>query len=78
MTGTLMIVAGTILTIGSVITGYYFISHGCSLEGASGCQASTAKLISELMISDSGIFFWLAWVIGIFLIWGGIRLRGRG
>lgn len=77
MTGTLMIVAGAILTIGSVITGYYVISQGCALEGASGCEASTARLISDLMIADTGIFFWMAWVIGVFLIWGGIRLRGR-
>lgn len=75
MLGILMIVVGLLLTAGSIAVGYYVVSLGCAMSGASGCQASAIELISELMIADEGIFFWLAWVIGVFLIWGGMRLR---
>ena len=78
MLGTLLIIMGIVLTAGSIGVGYYLISLRCSMEGAAGCQASLVKLISDLMIANEGIFFWLAWVIGIFLIWGGMRLRARG
>lgn len=73
-----MIIAGAVLTVGAILAGYYVVSLGCAMDGASGCEASAIELISGLMIADEGIFFWLAWVVGIFLIWGGMRLRGRG
>lgn len=77
MLGLFMIIAGAALTLGSLLVGYYVISLRCASEGASGCDAGIIELISGLMIADTGIFFWLAWVVGVFLIWGGMRLRGR-
>ena len=74
MLGITMIAIGALLAAGSVGVGYYLITAGCGV----GCDAGAAKLISALMISDQGIFFWLAWVAGIFLIWGGSRLRAQG
>lgn len=74
MLGTTMIAIGVLLAVGSIGVGYYLITAGCSV----GCDAGTVKLISALMISDEGIFFWLAWVAGIFLVWGGSRLRAQG
>ena len=78
MLGTTMIVMGVALAAGSIVAGYYLISAGCATGSASGCQASAIELISELMISNEGLFFWLAWVVGVFLIWAGIRLRVPG
>lgn len=75
MLGLFMILAGVTLTLGSLLAGYYVISSRCSLEGAPGCDAGVIELISGLMIADEGIFFWLAWVVGVFLIWGGMRMR---
>jgi len=75
MLGTIMIVAGLVLIAGSLVTGYLFAFGRCDIGAATGCEAGSARLISDLMISDIGIFFWLAWVIGVFLIWGGLRLR---
>ncbi|NYT22965.1 hypothetical protein H0A73_05075 [Alcaligenaceae bacterium] len=77
MLGTTMIVMGMILAVGSIVAGYYLISVGCATGAASGCQAGAIELISGLMISNEGIFFWLAWVGGIFLIWGGVRVKAR-
>lgn len=71
-----MIIAGAVLILGAVLAGYYVISLRCAMDGASGCEAGVIELISGLMIADDGIFFWLAWVVGIFLIWGGMRVRG--
>lgn len=73
MLGTTMMVIGVVLCAGSIGVGYYLISAGCTI----GCDASTAKLISALMISDEGIFFWLAWVAGVFLVWGGSRIKAQ-
>lgn len=75
MLGTIMIVAGLALFAGSLVTGYLLAFKGCAPGEAPECEAGSARLISDLMISDIGIFFWLAWVIGVFLIWGGLRLR---
>jgi len=77
MLGTILIMMGVALAAGSIVAGYYFISLACTTNSASGCQASAIDLISELMISNEGIFFWAAWVVGLFLVWGGMHLRAR-
>lgn len=76
MPGNLMILAGALLIIGSIAAGFYQISIKCSQADPSGCEESVVDLISALMIANEGIFFWLAWVAGIFLIWGGMRAKG--
>lgn len=73
MLGNTMIAIGVLLIAGSSAIGYYLITAGCSV----GCDADAAKRISALMIADEGIFFWLAWVAGVFLIWGGSRQRAQ-
>jgi len=77
MLGTLLIVAGSILAIGSIVSAFYLVSLGCSMGGASGCDRDGIDLLAELMASNDGLLFWAAWVIGLFLIWGGMRLRAR-
>lgn len=71
----LMILAGTAFILGALIAGGYVISLGCNTPDAAGCHDNLIDSIAALMIADSGILFWLAWVIGIFLIWGGMRIR---
>jgi len=78
MIGTTMIVMGIALAAGSIVAGYLIISQDCAIDGAPGCDAGIIELISRLMISDTGLFFWLAWVAGVFLIWGGVRFRSAG
>ena len=73
MLGTVLILLGVALASGSIISGYYFVSTQCAIQDT--CQDGFIKLLSGMMIADEGIFFWLAWVIAVFLIWGGIRLR---
>lgn len=77
MLGSLMIIAGLLLTIGAVLTGYRLGSSACVPEDNVGCPTGFIERLSAMMIADEGIFFWLAWVAGIFLIWGGMRLRAR-
>lgn len=77
MLGTILIAMGVFLLIGTVVAAYWLISLGCAMGGASGCEAGTVELLSDLMISNEGIFFWAAWVVGVFLVWGGMQLKGR-
>ncbi|MFA7670423.1 MAG: hypothetical protein WCX93_13850 [Burkholderiaceae bacterium] len=77
MLGTLFILLGAGLIAGMLVAGYYLASLACAASGANGCDKSILELISGLMIANEGILLWAAWVIGIFLIWGGMRLRAR-
>ncbi len=76
MLGSLMIITGLVLMVGALFTGYQLSGRECGPESAPGCPAGFIERLSAMMIADEGIFFWLAWVAGIFLIWGGLRLRG--
>lgn len=77
MLGIIMLATGSVLMAGALVTGYHAAISACSRDAAGGCQESFIRLMSDLMISDSGILYWLAWVIGIFLIWGGMRMKKR-
>lgn len=68
-----MIVIGSLLALGSLALAYHLISLACP----AGCETSLIRLISDMMIADKGIIFWLAWVSAVFLIWGGTRLKSR-
>ena len=77
MLGTILIVLGAILIVGSIVVGYYVAFIACATAIASGCQDNAIDSIAQLMISNQGMLYWLAWVVGIYLIWGGVRLQSR-
>lgn len=77
MLGTLLIVLGALLIVGSIVAGYYVAFIACTTAIASGCQDNAIDSIAQLMISNQGMLYWLAWVVGIYLIWGGVRLQSR-
>ncbi len=78
MSGTLLLVLGAALLVASVAAGYWAIEASCAAGNAVMCEAGIIDQIGQLMISDAGLLFWLAWVAGIFLIWGGMRLKAVG
>ena len=71
----LVIGTGAAFILGALLVGWYVTVQRCEQPEASGCHDNWVDAISALMIADSGILFWLAWVTGIFLIWGGMRIR---
>lgn len=77
MLGTLLIILGVGLIAGMFVAGYHLAALECASSGTHGCDKNILELISGLMIANEGILLWAAWVIGIFLIWGGMRLRAR-
>ena len=75
MLATLMTFAGALFILGAVLAAGLIITGDCEIPGTPSCQDNIIDALSALMIADSGILFWLAWVIGIFLVWGGMRLK---
>lgn len=78
MTGTLFLLLGAALLLGSVFAGYWVMNAQCESGSTPACEAGIIEQVSQLMISDTGLLFWLAWVAGVFLIWGGMRLKSVG
>ena len=78
MLGNLLILMGVISIAGMFAGGYQLAALHCAKEGAAGCDRSFLETISALMIADEGLLLWAAWVVGVFLVWGGLRLRARG
>lgn len=74
MIGMLLIIGGVALVVASAVGGYVFIANRCGTTGAPACDADASALLSHLMIADEGLLLWLAWVVAVFLIWGGARL----
>lgn len=75
MLASLMALAGAICILGAVLAAGVVITQDCQTPGTPSCQDNIIDALSALMTADSGIVFWLAWVVGIFLIWGGMRLK---
>lgn len=75
MLGSVLIVAGVVLAIGSMLAGFYLVNLGCSMGGASGCKESGLKLIVDLMTSPEGVIFWAAVAIGFVMIAVGYKLK---
>lgn len=75
MLGSILIVAGVVLAIGSMLVGFYLVNLGCSMGGASGCKESGLKLMFQLMSSAEGGIFWAAVAISFVLIAVGYKLK---
>jgi len=70
-----MTLAGALFILAAVLAAGLLITRDCEIPGTPSCQNNIIDALSALMIADSGILVWLAWVVGIFLVWGGMRLK---
>lgn len=77
MAGNLLILIGALLIVTMFAGGYHLASLNCAPESLFSCDKGALKIVSELMIANEGLLLWAAWVAGVFLIWGGVRLRAR-
>ena len=77
MAGTLLILIGALLIAAMFAGGYHLASLNCAPDTVFSCDKSALKIVSELMIANEGLLLWAAWVAGVFLVWGGVRLRAR-
>ena len=78
MLGTILMILGANLVVGSVAAAFYLAALGCAMGAADGqCREGTIGLFVELMgSSDSGIF-WIVIILGLLVFWQGKRMRAR-
>lgn len=75
MLGSILIVTGAVLAIGSLLAGFFIVSLGCSMSGASGCEQSALELIVGLMTSSEGTALWAAVAVGFVMISVGYSIK---
>ncbi len=77
--GTILILLGVNLAVGSLALAFYLAFFGCAMGAADGtCKQGASAVFIALMSSSSGIVFWVAVVVGALLVWKGWRLRQQG
>lgn len=74
--GTILILLGVNLAVGSLALAFYLASYGCAMGAADGtCKQGAVGLFLVLMRSSGGMVFWLVVAVGALLVWKGWRLR---
>ncbi|MFA7679631.1 MAG: hypothetical protein WCY07_05740 [Pigmentiphaga sp.] len=74
--GSILILLGVNLAVGSLALAFYLASFGCAMGAADGtCKQGAVGLFLELMSSSGGIVFWVVAVAGALLAWKGWQLR---
>ena len=78
MFGSILMILGANLVVGSVAAAVYRAAFACALGAThASCNKGTMAIFLDLMTSRSSMVYWLVIVIGIAVFWHGKRLRAR-
>lgn len=76
--GTLLMIIGANLIVGSIAIGFYIAALGCAIgESDAMCSQGTLGVYADLMTSKPGIIFWALIAGGIYAFWRGKRMRAN-
>jgi len=76
--GTILMILGANLVIGSIAAAFYLAALGCAMGAADGkCSQGAGGTFVQLMGSRDSIVFWVVIIIGLLVFWRGKRIRAR-
>lgn len=76
--GAILMILGANIAVAAVAAAFWRASFECALEAAGGtCYDGALGVFVKLMLSGTGLAYWVVMIIGMLVFWRGKRMRAR-